>query len=135
MPKSTKDLAYSEQHVFERASERYGLQLSAEDYTRLNDVVRRGDSAAPSATISTSPTDGADGGASANDSSTNDAEGAAALLNEEGDEQIWAVSWAGHTLVCVWNKALGRVTTLLPEGTVVTRRKGAGTKQRKGKKR
>ncbi|KAJ7902893.1 hypothetical protein B0H14DRAFT_3851795 [Mycena olivaceomarginata] len=61
------------------------------------------------------------------------APGAMALLNEEGDEQIWGVGWGGQTLVCVWSTSLGRVTTLLPEGTVVTRRKGTGTKTKKGK--
>lgn len=124
MPKSTKDLSYSEQHVLERALERYGLELNTDDYRKLNDVVQRareGEAMPPDDKIPDAP-----------EATLNIGKGVTLLNDEGGDEQIWGVSWASQTLVCVWSKALERVTTLLPEGTVVTRRKG--TKSRKGKK-
>jgi hypothetical protein len=122
MPKSAKDLAYSQQHVQERALERYGLELDADDYHKLNEAVQSARDHPEE-----EPLDRSD------PLTTPEKIGAVTLLNDEGgDEQIWGVEWASQTLVCVWSSALGRVTTLLPEGTVVTRRKG--TKARRGKK-
>ncbi|KAJ7152965.1 hypothetical protein C8R46DRAFT_1042581 [Mycena filopes] len=122
MPKSTKDLAYSEQHVLERALERYSLQLDEDDYRKLNETVQR----ARVGNVEETPPDA---------ESEDIVPGGAVLLNDEGgDEQIWGVAWAQTTLVCVWSTSLGRVTTLLPEGTVVTRRKGAKARKGKGKK-
>lgn len=102
MPKTPKDLAYSQAHVVARAAERYPtLAFTESDYVKLNSKILLGKS------------EGVD------------------LLNEEGDEQIWGVRWDGveqgaeaAVLVCVWSRALGRVTTLLPEGMVVKRKKG-----------
>ncbi|KAJ6632485.1 hypothetical protein B0H10DRAFT_2206838 [Mycena sp. CBHHK59/15] len=122
---STKDIAYSEEHVLERARERYGLELGAGDYARLNEAVRN---------VGTTTNE-------VSQLTPNDAEqpaptDEATLPNDEGGgDQIWGVVWAGKTLVCVWSTALRRVTTLLPEGTVVTRRKGTGTRKGKGKKK
>ncbi|KAK7039452.1 hypothetical protein R3P38DRAFT_2899570 [Favolaschia claudopus] len=119
MPKPTKDAAYSQEHVQERALERYGLELDAEGYKKLNIAVRRART-----TLNEESTV-----AAGSELPTTDA----TLLNDEGgDEQIWGVGWGSQTLICVWSVSLDRVTTLLPEGTVVTRRKG--TKPRKGKK-
>ncbi|KAF7361429.1 hypothetical protein MSAN_01176000 [Mycena sanguinolenta] len=118
-----KDAAYSQQHVQERALERYGLELIADDYRKLNEAVQRARDGEVKVSQELAPPD-----------ETEDPEpGVVTLLNDEGgDEQIWGVGWGGKTLVCVWSISLARVTTLLPEGTVVTRRKG--TKARKGKK-
>ncbi|KAJ7302323.1 hypothetical protein DFH08DRAFT_977898 [Mycena albidolilacea] len=41
MPKSAKDASYSQQHVQERALERYALTLLADDYGKLNEAVQR----------------------------------------------------------------------------------------------
>ncbi|KAJ7810864.1 hypothetical protein B0H14DRAFT_3880391 [Mycena olivaceomarginata] len=114
MPKSTKDTSYSQQHVQERALERYAFTLLADDYRKLNEAVQRARSSEGEPNAASSA-------------------GCHGALNEEGDEHIWGVGWGGRTLVCVWSTSLGRVTTLLPEGTVVTRRKGTGTKTKKGK--
>ncbi|KAF7328855.1 hypothetical protein MVEN_02515100 [Mycena venus] len=127
MPKSIKDAAYSQQHVQERALERYGLELGADDYIMLNDAVQRRANQSGNEPLNTleEPT--------APEELEATGLGAATMLNDEGgDEQIWGVGWGRQTLICVWSVSLGRVMTLLPEGTVVTRRKG--TKARKGKK-
>ncbi|KAJ7862010.1 hypothetical protein B0H14DRAFT_3863245 [Mycena olivaceomarginata] len=126
MPKSTKDASYSQQHVQERALERYALTLLADDYRKLNEAVQRARSSEGESNAAV--TESAE-----SELEPSPAPGAMTLLNEEGDEQIWGVGWGGQTLVCVWSTSLGRVTTLLPEGTVVTRRKGTGTKTKKGK--
>ncbi|KAJ7640435.1 hypothetical protein DFH06DRAFT_1215990 [Mycena polygramma] len=131
MPKSTKDLSYSQQHVEERALERYGLELGTDDYLKLNATVQRARNGEEASNVpSTSTT------ADEPDTLLTAASGRSAvtLLNDEGgDEQIWGVEWADKMLVCVWSTTLERVTTLLPEGTVVTRRKGTKGKK-KGKK-
>ncbi|KAJ6558193.1 hypothetical protein B0H19DRAFT_1070738 [Mycena capillaripes] len=127
---STKDLAYSQQHVQERALERYRLELDADDYLILNDAVQRArnEDDSPSTFDTSTSTPEEDGTSPAK------GKGAVTLLNDEGDEQIWSVVWATQTLVCVWSISLGRVTTLLPEGTIVTRRKGTKGRKGKGKK-
>lgn len=106
MPKSLKDDAYSSEHVRERALERYNITLTPDDYTTLVEVINR----------------------SGNVSDTE-----VQLLNEEGAERIWGARWplgsqgdAATTLVCVWSIALCRITTLLPQRTIVRKKKGAG---------
>ncbi|KAJ7301839.1 hypothetical protein DFH08DRAFT_1090048 [Mycena albidolilacea] len=99
MPKSTKDASYSQQHVQERALERYALTLLADDYRKLNEAVQRARSSEgePNAAVTES---------AESELEPSPAPGAMALLNEEGDEQIWGVGWRGQTLVCVWSRNL-----------------------------
>nr|GAT58779.1 predicted protein [Mycena chlorophos] len=109
MPKSNKDLSYSQEHVLQRALERYNLELTDDDYASLNQRVLRA-----TQTQSESPEWEAE-----------------TLLNDEHGEQIWGVVWGTQTLLCVWTISLARVTTLLPEGTTITRRKGGTTQKTK----
>ena len=106
MPKPPKDLAYSSQHVRERALERYGVTLTSADYIDLNEIITK-----------------------SGEYTTTEAE----LLSGEGDERIWGVRWplgshgnAGTTLICVWSTLRCRIATLLPKETVVRKKKGSG---------
>lgn len=91
MPRTVKDVSYSQQHVIERALEIYNLVLTETDYMSLNSRVLDNESE---------------------------------RMGEEAGDIFWGISWEGHTLICVWNKALGRITTLLPPETVIRRKRG-----------
>ncbi|KAJ7854332.1 hypothetical protein B0H14DRAFT_3449739 [Mycena olivaceomarginata] len=83
--------SYSQQHVQERALERYALTLLADDYRKLNEAVQRARSSEGESNAAV--TESAE-----SELEPSPAPGAMTLLNEEGDEQIWGVGWGGQTL-------------------------------------
>ncbi len=84
---------YSCVHVQERAKERYGLTLSAQDYTNLNKLVL-------AQFVSE-----------------------ALPLSSDNDTEIYEVPYKNKDIIAVFHKSDRCVTTLLPPGTVIVSRR------------
>jgi hypothetical protein len=148
MPSTSKSTAYSLDHVTERALERYNIVLTPHDYQKLNEIVQSCQSRPRIA----STADTSDG------HPDQQMIPLCRFLGQENTDEFFGVQWPrtkahdqpateddairrshdsaksgleDHTeLICVWNKTEGRVTTLLPKGTVIRSRRDRVKKMR-----